>query len=194
MVKLYLENERLAMLINKEKSCLTIIDVQERLTPAVKEPGKVINGCARLLKGAGILGVPTLITEQYPKGLGPSMADIRNAAPEGTPFIAKTTMSALRNDEFTTALAALNKKQVVIAGVEEHICVFQTAVELKEAGYDVFVVADASSSRSAESVAVAEKRFMTENIPLVTVEMVLFEWLRVSGTPEFKEIQAKLVC
>lgn len=181
------------MLINKEKSCLAVIDVQERLAPAADNPRNVIDGCARLLKGAGILGVPALVTEQYPKGLGPSMSEIRNAAPENTPFIEKTTMSALRNDAFKAALTATGATQVVLAGVEEHICVFQTAVELKEAGYDVFVVADASSSRSPESVAIAERRLAVEGIPLVTVEMVLFEWLRVAGTPEFKEIQIKLV-
>lgn len=181
------------MLINKDTSCLVIIDVQERLAPAANEPRKIIDGCARLLKGAEIMCVPAVITEQYPKGLGASMFDIRDAAAQGTPFVAKTELSALRNPDFAQTFKSLNKKQVVIAGVEEHVCVLQTAVELKEAGYDVFVVTDASGSRAPESEAAAERRLLHEGISLVTVEMVLFEWLRKAGTPEFKEIQQKLV-
>ena len=181
------------MLINKDTSCLVIIDVQERLAPAANSPREIIDGCARLLKGAQILHIPAIITEQYPKGLGASMFDIREAAAEGTPFIAKTELSALRNPDFAQAFKSLNKKQVILAGVEEHICVLQTAIELKEAGYDVFVAADASGSRAKESEDAAERRLLHEGVALVTVEMVLFEWLRKAGTPEFKEIQQKLV-
>lgn len=181
------------MLISKDSTCLLIIDVQERLTPVVSEPRKVIEGCARLLKGAGILHVPVLVTEQYPKGLGPSMFDIRDAAPQDTIFLEKTCLSACREEHFMTALKALNKSQIVIAGIEEHICVLQTAVELKESGFDVFVVSDASGSRFKENEAAAERRLMQEGMTLVTVEMVLFEWLRKAGTPDFKEIQNRLI-
>ena len=181
------------MLISKSDSCLLIIDVQERLAPAANEPRRVIDGCSRLLKGAGVLGVPVIITEQYPKGLGASIFDIRDAAPENAFYFPKTSLSAVGQDGFTQHFDALNKKQVVIAGVEEHICVLQTAIELKEAGYDVFVVSDASGSRAKESEDAAERRLLHEGIGLVTVEMALFEWLRKAGTPEFKEIQQKLV-
>lgn len=181
------------MLISKSDSCLLIIDVQERLAPAANEPRRVIDGCSRLLKGAGILGVPVIITEQYPKGLGASIFDIRDAAPENAFYFPKTSLSAVGQDGFTQHFDALNKKQVVIAGVEEHICVLQTAVELKERGCDVFVVTDASGSRTAENEQAAQERFKQEGITLVTVEMVLFEWLRKAGTPEFKDIQNRLI-
>ncbi len=88
---------------------------------------------------------------------------------------------------------ALGKKQIIIAGIEEHICVLQTAVELKEKGFSVFIVTDASGSRAAGNEAAAETRFKQEGIFLTTVEMVLFEWLRKSGTPEFKDIQNRLI-
>lgn len=181
------------MLISKSDSCLLIIDVQERLAPAANEPRRVIDGCARLLKGADVLGVPVIITEQYPKGLGASIFDIRDAAPENAFYFPKTNLSAVGQEGFAQHFDALNKKQVVIAGVEEHICVLQTAVELKERGCDVFVVTDASGSRTAENERAAQERFKQEGIALVTVEMVLFEWLRKAGTPEFKDIQNRLI-
>ncbi len=191
-MNIYTEMKGITMLISRNDSCLLIIDVQERLAPAANDPRKIIDGCARLLKGARMLNVPAIVTEQYPKGLGPTIFDVREAAPEGA-FFPKTAMSAAAEDGFMQKLEAFGKKQIIIAGIEEHVCVLQTAVELKEKGYAVFIVADASGSRSPESEKYAEKRFEAENIPLVTVEMVLFEWLRVSGTPEFKEVQKHLI-
>ena len=181
------------MLINKTDSTLLIIDVQERLTPCMNEPRRIIDGCSRLLKGAGILNIPTIITEQYPKGLGPSFFDIRDAAPQSAVYFEKTSLSAVQEEGFLKHLAAFKKKQVIMAGIEEHICVLQTAVELKEAGFDVFVVTDASGSRSPENEQIAVERLKQEGIFLTSVEMVLFEWLRKAGSPEFKDIQNKLI-
>lgn len=181
------------MLISRTDSCLLIIDVQERLAPAANDPRRVIDGCSRLLKGADVLDVPVVITEQYPKGLGASVFDIRDAAPQNALYFPKTSLSAVREEGFMEKLNASGRKQIVIAGVEEHICVLQTAVELKEKGFDVFVVTDASGSRSAVNEAAAETRFKQEGVFLTTVEMVLFEWLRKSGTPEFKDIQNRLI-
>ena len=190
---LYTEMKGRTMLISKSDSCLLIIDVQERLVPAANNPRRIIDGCSRLLKGAGILNIPVIITEQYPKGLGPSIFDIKDAAPESAVYFQKTSLSAVREDGFMEKLSALEKKQIIIAGIEEHICVLQTAVELKEKGFDVFIVTDASGSRSAENEAVAVIRFQQERINLVSIEMVLFEWLRKAGTPEFKDIQNRLI-
>ena len=181
------------MLISKSDSCLLIIDVQERLAPAMHDPRRVIDGCSRLLKGADILNVPVIITEQYPKGLGNSIFDIKDSAPQNALYFQKTSLSALQEDGFIEQLNTLGKKQIVIAGIEEHICVLQTAVELKEKGFDVFIVTDASGCRTTENENIALKRFQQENIYLTTVEMVLFEWLRKAGTPEFKDIQNRLI-
>ena len=167
-MNIYTETKGFTMLISRNDSCLLIIDVQERLAPAMNDPRKVIDGCARLLKGAALLNVPAIVTEQYPKGLGPTIFDVREAAGESI-FFPKTSLSAV------------------------HVCVLQTAVELKEKGYDVFIVADASGSRTPESELYAEKRFQSENIVPVTVEMVFFEWLRVAGSLEFKEVQKRLI-
>ena len=129
----------------------------------------------------------------YGTGLGPSIFDIKDAAPQKALYFPKTSLSAVREEGFMEKINALGKKQIIIAGIEEHICVLQTAVELKEKGFDVFVVTDASGSRAAENKAAAETRFQQENIFLTTVEMVLFEWLRKAGTPEFKDIQNRLI-
>ncbi len=181
------------MLISKTDSCLLIIDVQERLAPAMHEPRRIIDGCSRLLKGAGILNIPVIITEQYPKGLGPSLFDIRDAAPQTAFYFEKTSLSAVQEDGFMDHLSSLNKKQVVIAGIEEHICVLQTAVELKEAGFEVFVVTDASGCRFPENEQTAIRRLKQEGVFLAGAEMVLFEWLRKAGSPEFKDIQNRLI-
>ena len=181
------------MLISKTDSSLLIIDVQGRLTPMMCDARRVIDGCSRLLKGAGVLGIPTVITEQYPKGLGHSMFDIRDAAPQTAVYFEKTSFSAVREEGFTERLKNSGRKQIVIAGVEEHICVFQTAVDLKKAGFDVFVVTDASGCRFQENEKIAASRLKQEGVYLVSVEMVLFEWLEKAGSPEFKEIQNKLI-
>lgn len=181
------------MLINKSDSCLLIIDVQERIAPVMAEPRRVIDGCSRLLTAAGILGIPALVTEQYPAGLGGSMFDIKDAAPQGTEFFPKTTFSAAEEEGFMEKLNAFGKKQIIIAGIEEHVCVLQTAVDLKEKGFDVFVVTDASGCRTEENEKAAQKRLAEEGVRLASIEMVMFEWLRKSGTPEFKEIQNRLI-
>lgn len=181
------------MLINKSDSCLLIIDVQERIAPVMADPRRVIDGCSRLLRAAGILNIPVLITEQYPRGLGPSMFDIKDAAPQGTEFFSKTSFSAVQEEGFMQKLNAFGKKQIIIAGIEEHVCVLQTAVDLKEKGFDVFVVTDASGCRAEENEKAARERLCAEGIRLITLEMAMFEWLRRSGTPEFKEIQNRLI-
>lgn len=190
---LYTEKTDRTMLINKTNSCLLIIDVQERLAPVMNEPRRIMDGCARLLKAADILNIPAIITEQYPKGLGPSIFDIKDAAPKSAVYFEKTSLSALQESGFPELLSSLNKKQIIIAGIEEHICVLQTAVELKEAGYDVFVVTEASGCRMKENEQAAVRRFEQEGIFTVSIEMVLFEWLRKAGTPEFKDIQNRLI-
>ncbi len=175
------------MLMRKETSCLLIVDVQERLAPVVTDPRRVIHGCAMLQRVALRLEIPQIVSEQYPKGIGPTVADLREGLPpEGA--IAKTTFSCLDEPAIVARLAALGRRQVVIAGIEAHICVLQTAIALQAEGYEVFVVKDASASRRTESEAAAWARLALENIAVVTLEMVVFEWLKSAGTPEFREL------
>ena len=187
-----LKKECASMLIDRNDSTLLIIDVQEHLTPALKTPRDVITGTERLAKGAKMLGVPVIATEQYPKGLGPTIFDVRSVlAPED--FFEKCAFSVLAQDGFRERLEAHGKKQVIITGAEMHICVLQSAIALKESGYFPFVVENACSSRFDRDFLAAKDRLTQEGIPLVTVEMVLFEWLRTSKAPEFKQVQSQLV-
>lgn len=181
------------MRIQASQSCLIIVDIQERLAPVMAEPRKVIEGGARLAAAARRLEIPTLISEQYPKGLGPTMIDIREVVPEVETYIEKTAFSCMGEPAFADALGSFERPQAVVAGIEMHVCVMQTALDLKEKGFEVFVVVDASGSRNAIDEDIAKARFIAAGIHLVTIEMVIFEWLARAGTPEFKEISKTLI-
>lgn len=181
------------MRIQASQSCLIVVDIQERLAPVMAEPRKVIEGGARLAAAARRLEIPTLISEQYPRGLGPTMIDIREVVPEPETYIEKTAFSCMGEPTFVEALAAVGRRQVVLAGIEMHVCVMQTALDLKEKGFEVFVVVDACGSRNAIDEDTAKARFTAAGIHLVTIEMVIFEWLERAGTPEFKDITKTLI-
>ncbi len=181
------------MLMNKDNSLLLIIDVQERLVTAMDSPREVINCCAKLVSVAKRLNIPFLITEQYPKGLGQTIVDVRQAAGPDAGYFEKLEFSVMRNEKIAAAVKNSGKKQVVIAGVETHICVLQTAMELAEQGYAVFVVSNACSSRENLQHAFALQRMARNGIDVVSSEMVIFEWLEKAGTEEFKEISRKYV-
>lgn len=174
------------MLMKKNDSLLLVIDVQERLAPAMDNPREVISGCARLLGIAKKLEVPFLIAEQYPEGLGSTMFDLRSEAGEGAKYFSKLEFSCARNPEIMAAIEASGRKQIVIAGLETHICIVQTAIELKQAGYDVFVVSNACSARQQVQHIMALQRLMHNKVDVVTIEMVIFEWLEKAGSEEFK--------
>ena len=181
------------MLMKKNDSLLLVIDVQERLAPAMDAPREVINGCAALLGVAGELDIPCIITEQYPQELGQTMVDLRNEAGEKTLYLPKLEFSCLRNDDIRAAIKNSGKKQIIIAGVETHICVVQTAFELQAAGYDVFVVSNAWSSREQIQHVLGLQRLMHGGVEVVTIEMVIFEWLEKAGSQQFKDITRKYV-
>ncbi|HIJ38167.1 MAG TPA: hydrolase [Rhodospirillaceae bacterium] len=177
------------MKILAETSILMIIDVQERLAPVCSDPRRVIRGCGLLMRAAQRLNVPCIVTEQYPAGIGPTIFDLREWMPiEGAQ--AKMTFSCVDDAVILQRLRGSGRRQVVLAGLEAHVCVLQTALGLKEIGHDVFVVVDASASRRAESESLAWARLGQAGIGLVSLEMVFFEWLRRAGTPEFKELVA----
>ncbi len=181
------------MRIKADQSCLVIVDVQERLAPVMADPRKVIDGAARLAAAAARLGVPALVSEQYPKGLGPTMIDVREILPDEDAYVRKTAFSCVGEPAFMAKFEGVGRRQAVIAGIEMHVCVMQTALDLKEKGYDVFVVVDACGSRFSTDEETAKLRFAAAGIHLVTIEMAIFEWLERSGTPEFKDITKTLI-
>jgi nicotinamidase-related amidase len=177
------------MLLKRDQSCLLIVDVQERLTPVMTDPRRVIHHCHLLIRAAQRLGIPVIASEQYPKGLGPTIVDLREALPAGD-ILPKLHFSAAADPAILARLSQLNRPQIVMAGIEAHVCVLQTALDLKERGFTPAVIADACASRRPESERMAWERLLQQGVTLPTVEMALFEWLNQAGTPEFKELSA----
>jgi nicotinamidase-related amidase len=177
------------MLLRADRSVLIVVDVQERLCPVMDDPRRVLFNGARLLRGAALLDVPVLCTEQYPKGLGPTMIDLRELLPDGA-VMEKTAFNSMGEPRFRAALDALGRPQVVLCGTEAHVCVLQTALGLREASYDVFVVADAVGSRHPDSERAGLERARDAGCSIVTTEMALFEWVADKDHPAFRDISA----
>lgn len=178
-------------LLDRTRSALVLIDFQERLFPHVYEHQRVLSRIDLLLYAAKLMQVPVLLTEQYPKGLGRTIEEIRQVLPETQP-LEKMDFSCVPAPGFLEALSAFRRDQIVLAGIETHICVAQTALDLSSQGEDVFVVADATSSRRPLDAQTALERLDRNGLTIITAESVVFEWLRRAGTEEFKALQPKL--
>lgn len=177
-----------------DSSLLLVIDIQERLAAAM--PSKVLNrvllNTQLLVSSAQLLDVPTITTEQYPRGLGPTHPSVRDALAPGSPCVTKMTFSCCASREFSERLAEAERSQIVISGMEAHICVLQTALDLKSRGFNVFVVEDAICSRRLENYQNALDRLRQCDIAIVSAESVVFEWLGSAEHEHFKSIQSKL--
>ncbi|MEX2202293.1 MAG: hydrolase [Dongiaceae bacterium] len=177
------------MVIDRNQSFLLMVDVQERLLPAMADAGSVQANGAILLKAATRLDVPILASEQYPKGLGSTVPALRGLVPPGA-ILSKTAFSCVGDPALRARIAGFGRPQVVICGIETHVCVLQTALDLAAEGYRCFVVRDACSSRRQASIDAAVSRLQLAGIAIVTTEMVLFEWLHDAAAPEFREVSA----
>ena len=182
------------MLANANDSVLVIIDLQERLaaamSPAVR--GGVIRNARLLLEAARRLVIPTLVTEQYPKGLGPTAAQVAEMFPGGTPRFEKTCFSCAGAASFSAALNQSGRPQVILAGMEAHVCVLQSALDLLAVHHGVFVVEDACCSRNQEHHANAMHRLRAAGVWVTNTESVVFEWLRDARQEHFKAMSALL--
>src|SRR5262245_30974832 len=169
---------------------LVVIDVQEKLMPVIDGHEEVARNIERLVRGCRILDVPALLTEQYVKGLGPTIPTIRRAFQETSGYepIEKSCFSAHGCAEFVTALRLLQKRHAIVCGIEAHVCVYQTVTDLLGAGMDVTVIADGVGSRAASNKDIALRRMVSEGAKLSSTEMALFEMLVAAGTDEFREI------
>jgi nicotinamidase-related amidase len=181
--------QRNPTLLDAARSLLVIIDVQENFAKAVQGFDPLAERIALLAKAAARIGVPALVTEQYRKGLGPTAATILESVPGGTPVIEKLAFSACDVPEWTAAVRASGRDQYVLCGVETHVCVLQTALDLaQDPSASVYVVEDAVASRNPDDRAAALRRLEAHGVQIVTREMVVLEWLRRAGTPEFREM------
>jgi nicotinamidase-related amidase len=174
------------MLIHAERSQLLLVDLQQRMLPAIADGEAVVANCVRLLGAAQALGVPVAALEQYPKGLGPLVAAVAECLP------ASATAAKLRFSGVAAGclanLPGSDRPQIVIAGVEAHVCVLQTALDLYHEGKDVFVVADCTGSRRPADRDLALARLRHEGVRIVSREMVVFEWLAEAGTARFRAV------
>lgn len=155
---------------------------------------RLVDRCAVLLEAAATLGIPATISEQYRKGLGPMVERLHNLKGDA-PVLEKMHFSCARDGGISARISALavgGRRQLVMAGIESHVCVAQSALGFRDVGLEVAVVADAVTSRHPDNVALALDRFRANGIEVVSTEMALFEWLDVSGTIEFKSL-SKLI-
>lgn len=180
------------MLMKAETSCLLVVDFQERLMPAIHDADRTIANAAWLIQIAQRLEVPVLASEQYPKGLGHTVSAIRDVLPAEA-FMEKMHFSCAADRDCMRRIDALGREQIVVIGTEAHVCVLQTALELQATGKDVYLVADAVSSRSPRDVELALERMRAEGVRVVSREMVVFEWLHQSGTERFREISREFL-
>lgn len=179
-----------SMLCDVNNSTLLIVDIQTALSGSM--PGKVmdriIDNTTLLLRSAELLGVPVIASEQYPRGLGEYIPEIQAYIPEDSLRFQKTCFSCCDNEDFMSTLKNSGRTQLILAGMEAHVCVLQTAVELKENGFDVFIAADAVSSRRLDNYQNALERLEHVGAVMVSSESVVFEWLRDAKHEKFKEI------
>ena len=175
------------MRILKEKTAALVIDIQERLFPVMYEKENLLKNCEILVAGLVELSVPLIVTQQYTKGLGETLPEIKSRIPDFS-YIEKRDFSCCGELSIIEELKKTCAENVIICGIESHICVLQTAVDLKGTGFNPIVVMDCVSSRTKENIEMAKERFRYEGIMTASYESILFELTRSSAAPEFRAI------
>ena len=174
-------------MLSRENTILVVIDLQEKLLAKMPEADALLDSCARLAKVCGILEIPVVVTEQYPKGLGPTDERIRESVP-GMIAIEKMTFDCCGEPSFVEAMHSSGRKQALVVGIETHVCVTQTVLSLMDGGFEAYVVRDAVQSRVESEREAGLERMRDNGAQIGTVEMAIFELLKVAGTPEFKRV------
>jgi len=172
-------------MMSRDDTALLVVDMQERLLPHISGHQRIAWNVARLIDGAKVLGMPVLATEQYPKGLGPTVADIADRLSD---IPSKLRFSCGGCPELFESLPDRGIHKLLLVGVEAHVCVQQTVFDLLTHGFHIFVAADAVGSRFELDLDVALRRMESAGANVTTTEAALFEWCEVAGTPDFKKI------
>ncbi|MDS4013565.1 MAG: isochorismatase family protein [Candidatus Accumulibacter sp.] len=180
------------MLMRIDHSVLLLVDLQERLLPAIDDAGSVVEASVWLTKLAGQLHVPVIATEQYPRGLGATLSELRACLPPTASRVEKIHFSALADGGVFRA-AGGDRQQFVVAGTEAHVCVLQTVLDLLAAGRQVYVVEDAVGSRRSSDKALALARMRRHGADIVSREMVAFEWLQQAGSDIFRQVSRDFI-
>ncbi len=181
--------------LNREDAFLLVVDVQERLVPAIHRDlyPRALKNMQLAIEAAGTLGLPILVTEQYPRGLGRTVPEIAGAL-DGKPYTRheKVTFSCARDEGFLAAVAATKRKQAAIVGMETHVCVYQTSVDLVRAGYSVFILDDAVSSRFMHNYQSGLQALRDAGCTVFSTETAVFQLLKAAATPEVKKLSSLL--
>ena len=175
--------------LDRNQSALVVIDVQEAYRGLSVEYERMVRGVRRLIEAAKIVGVPILATEQYPKGLGHLIAEVGAALPAGVEPIEKVSLSCWAEPRFAERLGALQRRQVLVCGIEAHACVNQTVHDLLDRGFQVHVPFDAISSRFEADYQTGWQKMLGSGAVPTTVEMACLEWVKTAAAPEFKAMQ-----
>lgn len=176
-------------ILNKDDTILLVVDVQDRLVKAL-DKDIVVTKSSFLVQAAKILGIPVIVTEQYPKGLGNTIPAIKDNLPEGTPILEKTAFSAVKAEGFMDIINSYDRRQIVVCGIETHVCVHQSVADLLAQGFEVYVAKDACASRAKYEFKQGVERMEANGAKISCVEIILFEWLQDAKNPNFKEIQS----
>jgi nicotinamidase-related amidase len=179
-------------MLNIDHTALLVIDVQGKLAQLMHDKEKLFANLARIIRGARVLELPIIWTEQVPEKLGQTTPEIADLLDGSVAPLSKASFSCCGAPPFMTELQALNRKQLLLTGIETHICLYQTSVDLLKMGYEVQVVADAVSSRTAENKQVGLARIKAAGAVITSTEMALFELLRMAEGDQFRQI-AKIV-
>ncbi len=169
---------------------LVLVDVQERLMPVMAEKESVLKKAGILLGGAGVMGWDVVATEQYPRGLGATLPEIKSLLPEDQKYIAKTAFSCFGEAAFREELERKDRQTLVLLGVESHVCVYQTALDALSRDYEVIVAADAVSSRDPRNRDLALAQLRHAGAEVIPVESILFKFVGDAGSPFFKAVSA----
>jgi nicotinamidase-related amidase len=174
-------------MLTTDNSVLLVIDVQEKVFRAINQKEQLLDNLQRLIKGIKVLEIPILLTEQYPQGLGTTIPEIAQLLLDSKP-LPKVCFSCCGDAAFLQELKKLNRKQVLIAGIESHVCVYQTAADLIAAGYEVYAVSDTIFSRKDQNRDIGLKMMNQLGAKLTSTEAALFELLKVAKGDKFKAI------
>jgi nicotinamidase-related amidase len=174
-------------MLKAENAVLVIIDIQEKLARIMNDLERTVKNMQTLIRGIQVFNIPIVVTEQYPHGLGPTIPEIAELLPEIKP-IPKVHFSCCDNEDFTRALKATGRKQVLLSGIECHVCVYQTAIDLLKANYEVYAVSDTITTRIPENKPIGLNLMSSSGAVITSSETVLFELLKIAKGEQFKAI------
>ena len=174
-------------MLTKDSAFLVVVDVQEKLARAMHDKDSLIQSTVKMVQGAKILGLPILWTEQNPNGLGPTVPEVKELLTDLGP-VTKLSFSCYGEERFKEKIDGLNRKQALVLGIESHVCVYQTVVDLIRHGYEVQVIADAVSSRTAANAAIGLDRCRLAGASITSTETALFEILQKAEGDQFKQM------